>query len=122
MQRPLPLGVGLISALLVLGGILLVLEGLGLSIVIVPSSYVAIFGTFNIPFLLGVFDIILGWGLWNLRSWAFWLFIIAHGISLLIQLPQLGAMRAQPFSINAIGLVLRAVMLAYMWSKKEYFS
>src|SRR5437588_13023586 len=64
MTRARPLGITIISIILAVEGILGIISG------IVLLGAVGTLGI--ITLILGVMHLVLAWGLWTLKTWAFW--------------------------------------------------
>jgi hypothetical protein len=82
-----PLGVTILALLQIIGGILALFGGIALvgvgSIILGPFG--AIYG--SIVILLALLDLIIGWGLWSMKSWAWMAAIILNIISLIMAIP-----------------------------------
>jgi len=72
MANRRPTGVTIIAILVAIGGVLEVIGGLLL--LIVPFL-----GLFTLA--LGIVSLILAWGLWTLKPWAFWVAVILEAIN-----------------------------------------
>ncbi|GLV60449.1 hypothetical protein KDH_72680 [Dictyobacter sp. S3.2.2.5] len=73
--RQRPVGVTIIAILQAIGGVLEILGGIFLLNV---STVAAI-----IPIVLGIISLILAWGLWTLKPWAFWVTVVLEAITLI---------------------------------------
>lgn len=73
--RQRPLGVTIIAILEAIGGVLSIVGGLFLLNV---NIVVAL-----LPIVLGVIALVLAWGLWMLKPWAFWITVVLEVISLI---------------------------------------
>jgi uncharacterized membrane protein (DUF2068 family) len=74
IQRTRPLGITVIAIIVAIYGILAVLGGITL------LGVSATAGVFTL--ILAVMELVLAWGLWNLRSWAFWATVVVEVLSL----------------------------------------
>jgi uncharacterized membrane protein (DUF2068 family) len=81
MRRPL--GVTIISILLGINGVLLIIVGLTAVLAGGVTRAGFIFFVGWIPLIFGILSLILAWGLWNLRPWAFWTAVILEALSIL---------------------------------------
>ncbi|GCE07067.1 DUF2127 domain-containing protein [Dictyobacter aurantiacus] len=73
--RQRPVGVTIIAILQAIGGVLEILGGIFLLNV---STVAAI-----IPIVLGIIALVLAWGLWTLKPWAFWVTVVLEAINLI---------------------------------------
>jgi uncharacterized membrane protein HdeD (DUF308 family) len=78
-----PLGVTIISILLGINGVLLIIVGLTAVLAGGVTGAGFIFFVGWIPLIFGILSLILAWGLWNLRPWAFWTAVILEALSIL---------------------------------------
>jgi uncharacterized membrane protein (DUF2068 family) len=78
-----PLGVTIISILLGINGVLLIIVGLTAVLAggVTGAGFVFFVGW--IPLIFGILSLILAWGLWNLRPWAFWTAVVLEALSIL---------------------------------------
>ena len=85
-----PIGIAILAILVVLFGILLVLGGV---VILLFSGVVALagLGVFGLAgavlggalLIFGIIWLAVGFGLWNLRSWAWWLAVIVMVLSII---------------------------------------
>jgi len=78
-----PLGVTIISILLGINGVLLIIVGLTAVLAGGVTGAGFIFFVGWIPLIFGILSLILAWGLWNLRPWAFWTAVILEALSVI---------------------------------------
>ncbi len=101
-----PLGVTIIALLQIIGGLL----GLGLSVIaIMAAAIIPIFGFLFL--ILGVFaalvalvGLIVGWGLWTLKSWAWMIALILNIINIILAL--------WPF--QPVSLIIPLIIVIYL--------
>ena len=95
----------LVSALLVLYGAVIVL------IALLPLGIFAIFGAFFslILLIVGIIGLILFYGLWTLKSWAWFWALIANLLSLV-----LGLMGNLADITNLISIAVSAIIVIYL--------
>jgi hypothetical protein len=123
-----PTGVTIIAILAIIGGIFAIIAGLGLTIggsilggALVASGetagglfggMLAIFGVGTLA--LGVAEIVVGWGLWGLKSWAWMVSVIIFIVNIaLTLLTALGG--GDLISLNTIiGIAIPAIILYYL--------
>jgi len=127
VSRPRPLGVTIIAVLLIVAGIVEILFGVltfagvfSLAHVITAHGHTttaAVLDTLGgilggISIIIGLVTLFVAWGLWNLKTWAFWLVVIVEGISVIRHLLEF----ARPYHSTVaivLGLVLPVVILLY---------
>ena len=101
-----PTGISILAALQVIGGVFAVLGGL---LVLAAGAYFGegFWAVISIVvFLLGFFSIVVGWGLWNLRKWAYQVAMILAVIGIITALLSL------PGSI--LTLVIDGIIIYYL--------
>ena len=98
-----PLGVKIICVLGAIGGVF----GLFGSLVMFGVS--PVLGLFSL--VLSVLQIVVVFGLWNLRSWAWTLAMISYGLSILFNL----------VDFNVLGLLINLIIVGYLISKSHLF-
>ncbi len=112
-KPPRPLGVTILAILDAISGILLILLGIGFGALMglgmmtmlrdlirqygrmlpIAAPIGAIILVIVAIFLVfGFIDLIMAWGLWTGKTWAWWLTVILTGLGLLMQLGNLGLM------------------------------
>ena len=83
-----PLGVTILAILEILGGILSIIGGFGLvtlAMLMGPLGFLfMIVG--GLTLLLGIIALIIGWGLWSLKSWAWMAALIINLINLILNI------------------------------------
>jgi uncharacterized membrane protein (DUF2068 family) len=133
LSRSRPLGVTIIAVLLIIAGILeLVLGGLALAAVLALGHTIAQHGhgvtgavvdtaggvLGGISVVIGIVTLIFAWGLWTLKSWAFWLTIALEVFSLLRHLFEF--FRPHPFVPGIVlGMIIPVVVLVYFLADRE---
>lgn len=100
-----PVGVSIIAVLMWIGGVGLIITAL------LAMRHGPVAGV--VELVLGIASIVVGWGLWSLKHWAYWAAVILQVLGILLSL--------YAFSINssvgllAFSLVLRGVILIYLF-------
>ncbi|WP_165423421.1 DUF2127 domain-containing protein [Ktedonosporobacter rubrisoli] len=131
--RRRPLGVTIISVLVIAGGLI----SLGFSIVGIVALSAALSMAASLPgnmmsevispwlfFLLGLAivlalaDLVLGLGLWMLKSWAYWITIVLHCISLALQVFDWSVFHTSIISL-ATGVAISVVVVVYLLADRE---
>jgi hypothetical protein len=72
MRRKRPFGITIIAILLFISAIIEIIGGISSVIGSPPTGTVSdvLLGWF--PLILGVIELVLAWGLWTLKPWAYW--------------------------------------------------
>ncbi len=111
-----PIGVSFIAIITILEGIVFLGTGgiIALAGGVVDELWIAALGVFILIF--GLIFIALGSGLWNLRSWAWWLTIIFEILGIIGTLILTLAIGAA-----FILTVISAIVLVYLLTVKKYF-
>lgn len=110
--EPLPLGVKILAVSAWLIGALLVLLSAGALAVLsdvegmIPFAFLG-----GLAAVAGVFYIAYGLGLWYTESWGWWIGAILNGLGIV------GCLLAESY----FGLVINAVILAYLYQQRELF-
>jgi uncharacterized membrane protein (DUF2068 family) len=97
-----PLGVTIIAILVALGGVLGIIFALA---ALAAAPALAIYGL-----IIGVLYLVLAWGLWTLKPWAFWTTVIFEAIGLIGAI--IGLVQRQGTSV--VSLIFPIVVLVYM--------
>src|SRR5207249_5103171 len=82
--RKRPLGITLIAILLFISAVIEIIGGLSSVIGTPPTGTLSdvLLGWF--PLILGVIELVLAWGLWTLKPWAYWGTLLAEIVIILI--------------------------------------
>ena len=110
--RSAPLGIKILCVLGALGAVGSLFRGLG---ALFTSPLGFIIGTVII--VLAVAKFVVVWGLWTLKSWAWTLTIVVYGLGLLMSVLKL--LTGNLFAI--ISIIIGALLLAYVYSKRHYY-
>ena len=109
--RSRPLGITIIAILLFVVGILGLLGSiLGLAASI---GHPVVIGLLIFGLVLSVLELVLAWGLWTLRSWAFWATVIIEALSVIQGIIAL-TQGASLLSV-LISLIIPIIILVYMF-------
>jgi hypothetical protein len=111
-----PLGVAILAILVVLGGVLLVLAGAAV-LFLSGAAALADLGVLGLAgavlggalLIFGLIWLAVGFGLWNLRSWAWWLAVIVMVLSII------GGIGAP------VTIVIPALILVYLLVVRNHF-
>jgi len=82
--RKRPLGITLIAILLFISAVIEIIGGLSSVIGTTPTGTLSdvLLGWF--PLALGVIELVLAWGLWTLKPWAYWGTLVVEIVNILI--------------------------------------
>ncbi len=127
LSRSRPLGVTIIAVLLIIAGVVeLVVGGLAIAAVLALGHTIAQHGhgatgtlvdaaggvLGGISIVIGILTLIFAWGLWTLKSWAFWLTVALELFSLLRHLFEF--FRPHPSVVGIVlGMIIPVVVLVY---------
>ncbi len=111
-SRSAPLGIKILCVLAVISGVLGIFGGLAM---MAGSPIGIVLGPITI--LLSVAQLVVAWGLWTLQSWAWTLTLVVYGIDVLMD-----CVRLLLGNIGAIfGIIIGGLLLAYVYSKRDYY-
>ena len=108
-----PVGVTILSVLTILVGIFAVFAGITIDFILVGGSLTLV-GSFQLgAIVIGLITIGAGYGLWKLKSWAWWLavIVIALGIILNVSIILLDFTQIRLYFLP---MLLRLVVLGYL--------
>lgn len=125
-----PLGITILAILGFLGGILIILAGILFTIggafffratraPLIPLA--GLFGAVGVVLIIiGIIELIISWGLWTGKGWAWWLTLIFSGLGVL---GSLFSIATGAISSGAISLIIDAVIIYYLLRPhvKQYF-
>ncbi len=111
--RRRPLGISIISVLLFISAIVEIFFGLFILFATIFTNLLAALLVGWIPLAIGVISLILAWGLWTLKPWAFWATIILEVINIVIHLFSLGQANHSLGNIFGGGII-SLIILIYM--------
>ncbi len=104
--RKRPLGVTIIAILEIIGAIGLLL-----------TSLAAITTALGVSIAIGaILRLIVAWGLWTLKRWAFWVAVILEVIHFFYNLYNLLVGHNSPAAGAIIGLIVNLVILIYLFA------
>src|SRR5579863_9768504 len=83
-MRRRPLGITILAILLFISAVIEIIGGLSSVIGSPPTGTISdiLLGWF--PLVLGVVELILAWGLWTLKPWAYWGTMVVEIVNILI--------------------------------------
>ena len=79
--RKRPLGITIIAILLFISAVIEILGGIS-SVTLTGTLSAVLLGWF--PLVMGVLELILAWGLWTLKPWAYWGTLVVEIVNILI--------------------------------------
>ncbi len=111
MQKSRPIGVTIVAILMIISGILFLVGGTGLVVFIPPIGVPLI--------IIGIANLVLAWGLFKGKGWAWIITVILAIISVILSIVSI----ASGGRTNIISLIISAVILYYMYRTevKSYF-
>ncbi len=104
-----PLGITLLAILQLLGALSsLAIGGLALYLAYLLGGPWWILGAIVslVTFIIGIIGLIIFFGLWNLKSWAYWLALFVNIVSILTNISPL----------NPVGLAIPLVIVIYLFT------
>lgn len=96
-----PLGVTILAILQLLGGILGILAGLAI-VMVFPVLLTLIIGA--VLLIVGLLGLIVGWGLYTMKSWAWMLAMILNIISIILGI----------INFDLISLIIPVIIVLYL--------
>ncbi|MHA1246696.1 MAG: hypothetical protein ACTSPE_05160 [Candidatus Thorarchaeota archaeon] len=96
-----PFGITLLALLHFVSGLFGLAGGVGVMILL-PNILGVVLG--GVLFVLGLFTFVVGWGLWNLMSWAWIWSMIVNILTIIINL----------VSSNWIGIIIPLIIVIYL--------
>ena len=83
-MRKRPLGITIIAILLFISAVIEIIGGISSVIGSTPTGTLSnvLLGWF--PLVLGVIELVLAWGLWTLKPWAYWGTLVVEIVNILI--------------------------------------
>jgi hypothetical protein len=115
-----PLGITIIAAVLGISAILALtvlilglnrVSTLGLGEGMTSATSLALLGAI----ILGFFEVVLAWGLWTLRPWAFWTTAVVEAIRLILGLYVIFILRAAIIS-GILSMIIPLIILVYLFA------
>ena len=112
-SRRRPLGVTIIAILMFIQAIVQII--FGLSVFFTTTALEPMTGLVVgwIPLAFGILILVLAWGLWTLKSWAYWTTLVLEGLNILLNLSQLSQSNHSIFGILSGGL-LSIIIVIYL--------
>ena len=122
-ERSRPLGITIIAVLLGVSALLaVVFLILGLTRVSVAGMGAGMTpGTSTIllaALVIGIFEIAVAWGLWTLRSWAFWTVVVIEVIRVLLGLYDIVIVR-EAIIAGIVSLIIPVIILIYLFADRS---
>jgi uncharacterized membrane protein (DUF2068 family) len=123
--RRRPTGVSIIAVLVAIGGIITLIGaiylffGVGVFAFQLPGSLRGVAIWFGIlAAIIGLLELFFAWGLWTLKSWAFWAVVILEVLNI-IQILILWLQHYSNFGSFLLSLVLPVVILVYFLADRH---
>lgn len=122
-SRQRPVGISILSIILIVFGILaLLIIILGLvGVAALNGNHAGALSAIATVLLvvvgiLAIANIVVGWGLWTLKRWAFWTAVIVEGLSILINLY---SWLGEHNNSAIFSLVVPAIILIYLFADRN---
>ncbi len=96
-----PLGVTILAILQLLGGVISIFGGLAI-VMIFPVIFTLIIGA--ILLIVGLLGLIVGWGLYTMKSWAWMLAMILNIINIIIAI----------INFDIVSLIIPVIIVVYL--------
>jgi len=109
--RKRPLGVSIIAILLFISALVEIFFGV---IILVSSLFASLLAALLvgwIPLAIGVLSLILSWGLWTLKAWAYWITVILEVFNIVIHLFSIGQTNHSFFDIFGGGIISLIILI-----------
>lgn len=113
--RTRPLGITIIAILVALSGLVTVVLSL-IALFAVHTSGVAT-GLVVVALILGIVNLVLAYGLWTLKSWAFWATAALEAINLVLAIIAIATGSSASSQIGT--LILSAIILIYLFADRN---
>jgi hypothetical protein len=129
MQRPSrPIGIAILAVLDIVVGVILLLAGLGLaaagsSSMLATYGYGSLSGLVTILggffLLVGLLAVLVGWGFWTGKGWAWTLAVVLYVLGLLLSLLSL----VSGIIPSIVSVLIEGLILWYLWrpNVRAYF-
>ena len=119
--RQRPRGITIISIVLWILGILAVIGSIGSIVLVNAAVHSAALDTIAtviliISAILGIAEIVLGWGLWTLKPWAFWATVVVEALIVIVELYNVIAVHN---NLGLFYLILGLVILIYLFADRN---
>ena len=109
--RTRPLGITIIAIIMAIQGILAVIGGI---LLMTGGGVLSTIGV--ITLILGILYLVLAWGLWTLKTWAFWGTVVLEVLTLINGI--LGLVQHTPAQ-GVLSLIFAVVVLIYMFADRN---
>lgn len=108
-----PLGITIIAILLFIQAIITILGGIFIFIGSVVASPVAGLLLGWLPLAIGIISLIVAWGLWTLKPWAYWVTLIVEIIAIVEGLFGLGQPNHSFWGVLG-GIIVPIIIVIYL--------
>ena len=108
-----PVGVTILSVMTILVGIFAIFAGITIDFILVGGALTLV-GTFQLgAIIIGIFTVIAGFGLWKLKSWAWWLAVIVIGLGFVLNV-SIVLLDFTELRFYFLPMLLRLAILGYL--------
>jgi len=112
-HKETPAGVAILAVLSMIVGIFGIFAGVTIDFIWVGGALTLV-SSFQLgTIFIGLFQIIAGYGLWKMKSWAWWLAVAITGIGLIINL-LIVIVDFNLIRMYLLPILIRVVILAYL--------
>jgi uncharacterized membrane protein (DUF2068 family) len=113
--RRRPLGITIIAILLFISAIIEIIGGITNVIVATPVGSISLVLLGWYPLILGVVELVLAWGLWTLKPWAYWGTLAVEILNILVHFFDfLGLPRTHSFFAVVSGGIISIIIVIYL--------
>ncbi len=114
--RRRPLGITIIAVLTALSGILAVIGALTVLFAVGSGAIGIVLVVFAL--IIGIANLVLAYGLWTLKPWAFWATVILEAIGLVLAIVNIATGRST-FAAQAVSIIIAAIIIIYMFADSK---
>jgi hypothetical protein len=80
--RRRPLGITIIAILLFISAVIGIIGGISSVTSHIPTGSSVLLGWF--PLIIGIIELVLAWGLWTIKPWAYWGTLVVEIVNILV--------------------------------------
>ena len=115
-SKSTPAGVAILAALSLMVGIFGIFAGVSVDFIWIGGALTLV-SSFQLgTIFIGLFQIIAGYGLWKLKSWAWWLAVAITGVGLIVNL-LIVIVDFNLIRMYLLPILIRIVILVYLRTK-----
>ena len=123
MMSERPLGVSILAILQILGAIFLIVTGglslmAGLLFLLIPFWGILMVGLAAFMLIWGIIGLYIGFGLWNLKSWAYLVAMIFNIIAIIMAIANIFL---SDILSAIISLIIPLIIVIYLYTQRDHF-